>query len=225
MLLLQKYYKLISTNKCVLKICSVYFSYTCHVMICIFYFSIYPGPENMLAKMHVPNITTSSSASINALFLLLDLESWKNKSALTFHVLQICFLNHIVSKQKIYISLNIQDINPVTFSSKQFVVLFHFYWSIVALQCCFSFYCTEKWISYTYTYIPSFFGYPSHLGHHRALVEFPVLYNRFLLVIYFMHSINNISVSISVSQFIPTLFYSWFPYVCSHTWVLFLFCK
>ena len=43
-----------------------------------------------------------------------------------------------------------------------------FYWSTVALQGCVSFYCTAKWTSYTYTYIP-FLGVPSHLGHHRAL--------------------------------------------------------
>ena len=35
---------------------------------------------------------------------------------------------------------------------------FHFFlnWSIVVLQCCVSFYCTAKWISYTYTYNPLF---------------------------------------------------------------------
>ena len=36
----------------------------------------------------------------------------------------------------------------------------------------------------THTYI-QFFRFPSHLGHHRALREFPVLYSRFSLVIYF----------------------------------------
>ena len=34
-----------------------------------------------------------------------------------------------------------------------------FYWSIVDLQCCVSFRCTAKWISYTYTHIYSFLDY------------------------------------------------------------------
>ena len=37
--------------------------------------------------------------------------------------------------------------------------------SIVVLQYCLNSYCTAKWISYMYTYIPSF----SDLGHPRAL--------------------------------------------------------
>ena len=40
---------------------------------------------------------------------------------------------------------------------------------LAALQCCISVCCTAKWISCVYLYIPSFFGFPSHLGHHRAL--------------------------------------------------------
>ena len=38
-------------------------------------------------------------------------------------------------------------------------VLFKFYWGIVDLQCSVSFYCTAKWISYLYTYIPSFLDF------------------------------------------------------------------
>ena len=32
--------------------------------------------------------------------------------------------------------------------------LIYFYWSIVVLQCFVGFYCTAKWISYIYSYIP-----------------------------------------------------------------------
>ena len=47
---------------------------------------------------------------------------------------------------------------------------------IDALQCCFNFYCTTKWISYMYTYIPSLLDlpsstqplYPTLLGHRWA---------------------------------------------------------
>ena len=44
---------------------------------------------------------------------------------------------------------------------------FKFYWGIVDLQCCVSFRCTAKWISYTY--IHSCFRLFSHIGHYRVL--------------------------------------------------------
>ena len=64
---------------------------------------------------------------------------------------------------------------------------FHFYWSIIDLQHCVSFKCTAKWISYTYIYIHSF----RFLAHRDPSTEhweeFPVLYSRSLLVIYFIY--------------------------------------
>ena len=38
--------------------------------------------------------------------------------------------------------------------------LIDFYWSIAVFQCCISFYLTEKWISYMFTYILSFLDFP-----------------------------------------------------------------
>ena len=46
-----------------------------------------------------------------------------------------------------------------------------FYWSPVALQCCISFYSK---VNHLNIYIHAlFFGFPSHLGHHRALNRVP----------------------------------------------------
>ena len=57
----------------------------------------------------------------------------------------------------------------------QFNVCMHvFYWSIIALQCCVSFWSVMMWISYRYTYISSLLDpprthhHPTILGHHRA---------------------------------------------------------
>ena len=78
----------------------------------------------------------------------------------------------------------------------------NFYWSIVALQCRVSFYCTAKWISYAYPHIPSL-GFLYHLGHHRALSRVPCTIRRFSLVIYFTYS--SVYMSILISQFISPL--------------------
>ena len=49
-------------------------------------------------------------------------------------------------------------------------------WSKIALQCCVSFWCTVKWISYMYTYIPSLLDlpptpHPTHLGCHSTVLS------------------------------------------------------
>ena len=65
---------------------------------------------------------------------------------------------------------------------------FNFYWSRVHLQCFVSFCCTAKWISYTYTYTHSSLDYFPIEVITEYWVEFPVLYSRSSLVIYFLYS-------------------------------------
>ena len=85
-----------------------------------------------------------------------------------------------------------------------FIFKINFYWSIVALQCCISFLLYSK-VSQSYIYIyPLFFSFPSHLVTTEHGVEFPVLYSRFSLVIYFIHS--SIYMSVPISPFIPLPF-------------------
>ena len=55
-----------------------------------------------------------------------------------------------------------------------------FNWSIAALQCFVSFCCTAKWISYICIY-PIFGGFPSYLGHQRALSRFPCAVQQVLI--------------------------------------------
>lgn len=69
---------------------------------------------------------------------------------------------------------------------------FSFYWSIIVLQCCISFCCNVKWISYMHTYIPSLLDLspspaPSYPPRSSQRAERPVLYSRFPLASYFTH--------------------------------------
>ena len=74
-------------------------------------------------------------------------------------------------------------------------------YSYYTMLCYFLLYSNQLHI---YIY-PLVLGFPSHLGHHRALSRAPVLSSRFSLVTYFIHSINSVHMSIPVSQFILPL--------------------
>lgn len=51
----------------------------------------------------------------------------------------------------------------------------NFYWRMVALQCCISSYRTAKWISRTFTHIPSLLEFLPIQSPQHCEVEFPVL--------------------------------------------------
>ena len=80
------------------------------------------------------------------------------------------------------------------------------------------FYCTAKWISHTYTYTPSFLGFLPIWATTEYWIEFPELYSRFSLVIYFIHSIHRIYMSTTHPPLpLPPVFY-----VCSAPLCLYL---
>ena len=91
---------------------------------------------------------------------------------------------------------------------------------LVASQCCVSFCCIAKRISYTCTYIPSFFFYflPIYFTTEHWL-ELPGLYGRFSLVIYFIH--HSVYVN-SISQVTSTPFPSLMS-ICLLSTSVFLF--
>ena len=64
-----------------------------------------------------------------------------------------------------------------------------FYWSIVDLQCCVSFRSTAKQINWhTSTIFKRFFSLKKIKAITEYWVDFPLLYSRFLLVIYFIYT-------------------------------------
>ena len=68
-----------------------------------------------------------------------------------------------------------------------------------------------------FTYMHSLpFGLPSYSGQHRALNRVPCAIQVFSSVIYFVHTINSVYMSIPVSQIPPTHPHPpWYTYVCS----------
>ena len=92
-----------------------------------------------------------------------------------------------------------------------FSVVFFFFlsWKIGALQCCVSFCCAAKWISYTYACIPSSLGFLPIEVTTEHWVALPVLYSRFSLVIYSLHvharTCICVCVCVLVAQSCPTL--------------------
>ena len=98
----------------------------------------------------------------------------------------------------------------------------YFCWGIVALQYCISFCCATKWISYTYTYIPSLLDplpppHPIPLGHRgasnwtpSAIQQLPISY------LYYTRSCIYVNSSLSVHPSFPI-------FHCIHTSVLHIF--
>ena len=105
-----------------------------------------------------------------------------------------CYVNFTLIKKK-------KRNQPLSSIKAETGFLYNFYWDIVDLQCCVSFRCTAKWISYTYTYIHSFLDSFPIEAITEYWVEFPVLYSRSILVICFIYS--SVYMSVLVFQFIP----------------------
>ena len=93
---------------------------------------------------------TSTSLNITVLFKLSGVGKTVDKSC---GAIPETFRSQYVSSWG-FASHHLLSISTVS-STIYFILCF--YWSIVALQCCVSFSCTAKWISYTY--IPSFLDF------------------------------------------------------------------
>ena len=81
----------------------------------------------------------------------LSLFTWKNTS-LTRVILPVIFVKCLWDLKFMAFLRGGRIIWPLLTLEIHF---FFFNWRIIAFQCCVSFYCTVKWISYMYTDIPS----------------------------------------------------------------------
>ena len=91
-------------------------------------------------------------------------------------------------------------------------LFFIFSWRTIALQCCASFWCTTKWISWRCTPIPSL---PPHPSHRSSWVPScaPWAIQHFALVLYFLH--GRVYTSMLIPQFIPPSYPLLLLYSCS----------
>ena len=149
-------------------------------------------------------------------------QSYSSQLLLVQSQLTYMFLCCTQKSCKHWIGTNFFFLLFLLFKFNCLVFLKNFYWSIADFQWCVSYRCTAKWISYTYTYIHSLLDSFPIQAITEYWVEFPVLYSRSLLVIYFIYS--SVYVSIRISQFIPP-----FPpatiSLFSTSVTLFVFCK
>ena len=95
--------------------------------------------------------------------------------------------------------------------------LFSLEYGCFTMLCYFLLYSKAN-LLYVYIY-PLSLGFLSHLGPHRELSRFPVLFSRFSLVTYFIHSISIVytchfqSTNLSYPPF-PLGIHRFVPYIC-----------
>ena len=82
-------------------------------------------------------------------------------------------MHHIFLKPQLQLGHHTHDCIDLPCGKTSRIFKINLYWNRVAFGYYLSFYHTAKWISYAHTYIPCFFGFPSHLGHQKTLSRRP----------------------------------------------------